>query len=396
MLTVAALYYNPAVQVGKAQLQGAEGARKTAAQRPNPTVTATPGYDATPSPLSPWLPMLSFDVPFETMGKRKLRKQQAQHHAESLRLSLASLAWQIRGEVRSNLVDYVAASQRERLVADQVEVFSRILEMQQQQRQAGAISGAETLPFRLSAQRAQLDMTDSRRQMVEARIRLAQSLGITSKAFDHIRIEMTIDQSAPGGIATSDSELRNEALHRRADVLASLAEYAATESALRLEIAKQYPDVRLQPGYQYDQGDSKWTLGIMVDLPIFNQNQGLIAEARAKREEAAARFLALQSGIIGELDRARQVFEVNAQMKMAMTKLRETSEQRIHSVEEQVKAGTIEKAELLNAQLERSIAALAELDGQARYQQSVGALEFAVQKPFSFEVPINASSNVAR
>jgi broad specificity phosphatase PhoE len=30
------------------------------------------------------------------------------------------------------------------------------------------------------------------------------------------------------------------------------------------EIAKQYPDIHLGPGYQYDQGVNKWTLGFSV------------------------------------------------------------------------------------------------------------------------------------
>ena len=41
------------------------------------------------------------------------------------------------------------------------------------------------------------------------------------------------------------------------------------------------PDVHLNPGYQFDQGDNKWSIGLTFDLPILNQNQGPIAEAKA-------------------------------------------------------------------------------------------------------------------
>ena len=44
------------------------------------------------------------------------------------------------------------------------------------------------------------------------------------------------------------------ALTHRADVLAALAEYAAAEALLRSEIAKQYPDIHLNPGYSFDTG----------------------------------------------------------------------------------------------------------------------------------------------
>jgi len=47
---------------------------------------------------------------------------------------------------------------------------------------------------------------------------------------------------------------RRQALQGRADVLAALSDYAASESALQLEVAKQYPDVHLNTGYEYDQG----------------------------------------------------------------------------------------------------------------------------------------------
>ena len=38
------------------------------------------------------------------------------------------------------------------------------------------------------------------------------------------------------------------------------------EAALRLEIAKQYPDVHLNPGYQFDTGENKWALGVGLTL----------------------------------------------------------------------------------------------------------------------------------
>src|SRR5262249_956981 len=39
-----------------------------------------------------------------------------------------------------------------------------------------------------------------------------------------------------------------------------LAEYAAADAALRLEVAKQYPDVQLTPGYVFEEGFARYTL----------------------------------------------------------------------------------------------------------------------------------------
>src|SRR5207237_3939142 len=141
------------------------------------------------------------------------------------------------------------------------------------------------------------------------------------------------------------AELRRAALQGRADILASLADYDAFQAALQLEIAKQYPDVHLQPGYQYDEGDSKWTLGIVADLPIFHQNQGLIAEAKARREEAAARFNALQVRVLAEIDRATQVLRVTEQSATTLRSLAVDQAQRRDSVATHFKAAATDQLE---------------------------------------------------
>ena len=84
----------------------------------------------------------------------------------------------------------------------------------------------------------------------------------------------------------TEPEVRRQALLNRADVRGALAEYAASQSALQLEIANQYPDVHLGPGYGWNTGnagDNEWTLGVTLDLPVLNHNQGPVAEAKAKR-----------------------------------------------------------------------------------------------------------------
>ena len=94
----------------------------------------------------------------------------------------------------------------------------------------------------------------------------------------------------------SQGELRRRALTGRGDVQSSLAQYAATQAALQLAIANQYPNLTLSPGYSYDQGNNKFGFASPgLELPIFNQHQGPIAQAVAHRKQAAASFTALQA-----------------------------------------------------------------------------------------------------
>ena len=161
-----------------------------------------------------------------------------------------------------------------------------------------------------------------------------------------------------------------------------MAEYAASQSALQLEIAKQYPDVSLGPGYEYDQGAHKWGLSVGAELPVFNRNQGPIAEAEARRTEAAARFLSLQAKVVAEIDQAvagrAAVRDALRQIETLLVMQRRQAQ----SVEAMVKAGGADPLDLASAQLEVRLTELARLDAVLKAQQALGLLEDAVQVPF--------------
>ena len=79
-------------------------------------------------------------------------------------------------------------------------------------------------------------------------------------------------------------------------------------------MAKQYPDIHLAPGYFWNAGsagENDWQLGATVELPLLNRHRGPIAEAAARREASAARFLALQAKVITEIDGAVASFRAS-------------------------------------------------------------------------------------
>jgi len=170
----------------------------------------------------------------------------------------------------------------------------------------------------------------------------------------------------------------------RTDILGALAEYAAAEATLRLEIAKQYPDLHLNPGYQFDQGADKWSLGIGIDLPVFNHNQGPVAEAEAQRAAAAARFVALQSKVIGEIDRTVATFQIARENLATLESLATAQRQQAASAEAQFKAGAIERIDFLTAQSEAAATELTRLDALVKVQQDFGNLEDALQSPIGW------------
>ena len=382
MLTLAAFYYQPSLDMARAVWAEAQAGVVTAGARPNPTVGFTPQYVFNPGVEPPWVATLNLDWPIETAGKRGARVTQARHLSESARLNISATAWQVRSQLRASLIDLSAVTRRESLLRQQLAVQEQVVASLDQRREAGAMASSEIMPARLLAQKARLDLSDAQRQQVEARARVAEVMGLPVSALKDVEIAYDLTLFPAGLDRLTSTEVRHQALQRRPDVLAALADYAASESALQIEIAKQYPDVHLNTGFEYDQGLQKWgLLGFGMELPLLNRNEGPIAQAAARRRQAAARFEALQAKVIADLDRALAVYEVAAKSRAGAEALLATQRKQQEAVAQQLKAGAADRLEVLTAQLELATGELVLQDSQTRLHQALGALEDAVQRP---------------
>jgi cobalt-zinc-cadmium efflux system outer membrane protein len=378
-LTLAAFYFHPDLDVARARWSVAQSARLTAGERPNPSVTGGAGYDTTTKTPSPWIPFVGFDIPIETAGKRGHRLARASHLSEAARLDVASAAWQVRSRVRATLVDLWAAD-RERTLREEEQALHRDnVRLLKLQWEAGAVSAFQLVQARLAADASRLALREAERRSAEARVRLAEAVGVTAEALDGVSLSFEgLDALPP---ETSLAEARSRALLSRADILSALAAYAATQEALQLEIARQYPDIHLGPAYEYDQGDNKWTLGVGLTLPIFSRNRGPIAEAEATRAEAAASFEALQVRVLSQIDQAvagyrgARELESDAEELLANLRKEETTARAIFEL------GEISRSDLVALRLQLSASSLARLDAVAQARHAVGALEDALQSP---------------
>ena len=209
-----------------------------------------------------------------------------------------------------------------------------------------------------------------------------------------MNLEFDFSTNVPDRLTSAAA--RSVALRGRADILGALADYAAAEADLRLQVAKQYPDLHLGPAYAWNSGnagDNEWSLGLTLELPILDQNQGPIAEAKARRELAAAQFVARQAKAIGEIERALAGYRVAiAQLETGETLLA-AEQQQERSIEAQQQAGAADQIDLFSARAEFGTAALAGLDGQAKFQTALGTLESALQRPAdTLSAAVNAAA----
>lgn len=382
-LTLAAFYFHPDLAVARAQWRVAQAGVQAAGARPNPSLSFSPSYDTQiPGNFSPWLIPVTFDIPLETAGKRSKRVAEAERAAESARYGFALAAWQIRSGVRACLLEFTFANRRAELLSQQFAAQTGIVQLLQGRLEAGAIARPNLTLAQVAGHKTQLDLSDARARQSDARSRLAQALGLSLAALDGVQFEF--EGSAPKTGALDAKKARAVALRQRADILGALADYAVAEAELRLQVAKQYPDLHLGPGYAWNNGnagDSQWSLGATLELPLLDQNRGPIAQAEAERKLAAAKFIALQAQVCGQIDRALASVQVARTQLQTAEELLAAEHAQEESAQAQLQAGAGDRLDLLNAQLESANAALTRLDNEEKLQSALGALEDALQQP---------------
>jgi outer membrane protein TolC len=202
-------------------------------------------------------------------------------------------------------------------------------------------------------------------------------------ALDGIQLNLASFETLPP--APSRALARDDVIFHRTDLLASLARYAAAESALQLEVAKQYPDIHLGPGYTYDTGTRKIAFGLAgITLPIFDQNQGGIAQAEAKRKEEAVRTAALQDTILSDLAHALARYQDRRAAAQLFAKRLALARRQLDGQAASFAAGNTDRVALAQTRAAYQASAIARLDAVVAAQGAAGLLEDVLQRPLTF------------
>lgn len=393
-LTLAAVYFHPDLEVADARLAVAEAAIRTAAQRPNPSFNLTPQFNATNANPTAWTIGTAVNLLLELFGKREARTGEAKALAEAARFDVDSASWQVRGRVRAAMLALWGVEQRAELVAQRRDLQIELTGFVEHRFAVGEASALDVGRERASRDAAVLAVSDAARDVADARVSLATAIGVPVRALDGISLDYSAITDAPP--PTDIAALRRTALTTRSDIQASLARYTASEAALKLQVANRFPNLAIGPGYQYDQGENKFALSVQADLPIFNANGGPIAEAEARRREAAANFTALQTQIIGDIDRATAAYRTASSSVDAANALAAQQADRKVRNARVFRAGAIDRVTLLTGEIEYAAGQDARLQAFAAQRAALGQLEDALRVPiFTAALPPATSNRTA-
>lgn len=247
----------------------------------------TLGVDVTrivQSTPEPWKVFSSLGITIPISGRLEVEKRRAgvAHAAELARV--AQREWSVRMAVRRAWSERWALDAQLESTHDFLHRVEQILAVVDKMEQAGEMARTEARLFRIerASKKAESAMLESRAQ--EADLLLRRLLGVSPDAPLRFQREGLWAARTGVGAMLDPADLE----HRSPALAIARAEYEAAESALELEIRKQYPDLHIGPGYGREDGQDQILLGLSLPIPVVNANRQGIAEALAQREAARA------------------------------------------------------------------------------------------------------------
>lgn len=383
-LTLASFYYHPDLDLARAQYAISYSGIKRALANQNWLLQSQPRYSSNPrGGISPWYTQHFLSFVFETGGKKKHRFKAARHSAEASHLNIVQAAWQVRSRLRTNLVSTLVAKKKIDLLEKALEQQNALVKGMEKRVSVGENSGQDLILAKIKYQETQQQLDATTKLYQESFANLASSIGITVDALEKAKLDDSWLESPELIEGINRLDLRKEALQGRMDVKALIEEYEAAISNVRLAASQKYPDIRIGPGYLWNQEQNFWALVFDLFSPNIFSSKGAVEEALTLRDKVAIRFNALQAKIISDIDNAYLSYESALDEFKSSGELLSISNKQKYHVEKQLEFGEVDLLSLKQAEFDSNLISLSNIDALERTQLSLGLIEDAIQRPIS-------------
>lgn len=278
------------VEAAKARLAGA-----SLLFQGNPSVTATAGPRSSPAGKSR---DQSFELlqPIEIGGRRGARIETAEAALDAAEARLRAGRAEVSAAVRAAFARALAAEQRASLAAEALIVAQDGGAAAQERFEAGAAALLEVNTARVEVGRMARNRSEAQRRSTEAVADLHLLLGVDPASGRSLRGELRVEERG----ALEESQLIDQALAKRAEVVASRRALDAAIAEARLAARERIPTPKVGVSYtREEESDTEIVQGLLsFDLPLFNRNQ-------AARGVAAARVSQLETELAATSRRVR-------------------------------------------------------------------------------------------
>ncbi len=379
-LTFAAVYYHPEIELARARARVSAAETSTSRTRMPISITARPEYNTKAGEgETPWGMGVLVGLPIDIGGKRDKRTEQLARIEDAVNLEVGVATWRVRSRLRRHFVElYVADRTRQAIELEQQE-RRLLLVLMEKREAAGYASATDVSAVRLKVVETEVALRRAAVRRDQALAGVAEAVSVPLQEIG--RVELDFSALASPMTPPARDDVSRAALLNRIDLRRKLADYAAAEAAVKLEVARQYPDVTLLPGYFWDADESIWSIAFLGLLPPAARTKALIRESEARREVEEKAFLALQTSIIAEADAAASRYRLAWEAQSAARHQIDQAVARRARAERQFERGYADRVDLVQARLETVVTERAAVVAMLEAQQGLSALEDALQRP---------------
>lgn len=301
---------NPTLKATRLAVEEARGRQLGAGRPSNPTV----GTEwRNPSKFSEGSVMFSVDQAFPITSRLKLEKKLTTQLVAAAELEVRDAERVLISVAQSLAVQVLSINQQRALRQQQTTLAVKLSDFVQSRAKAGEISS-------LDAAQAQVD---SQRLLVEARKLETERQRLLGSLKSLLNLNPNDTLTIAGDLPATNVPERRNNYTQRPDYQLAQNKIAAAQTDAQLAKSKKWQDLSAGvfggPEYRPSGAEGRESSGfvgvrISIPLPLWNKNEGDIAEKNASAERARLEYDALSKQIASEAENAREEMIANADL----------------------------------------------------------------------------------
>ena len=277
-----ALRSHPHLRSAMAAVEAARGQAVQAKLYPNPVISG--GSPQISGAYSQWYGFATQEL--VTAGKLRLAQQAALREVQKAEYELIRARFDVLTGVRDDFYQLLIAQRRLDIFKLLLDISTRSYRIGQELAKAGEESRADVLFWSIERDRAEVRYRNASVYVDAGRRRLAASIGLPRADIDRVDGDLFLPLPDFDLKALQEAVVFNNSLPR-----AAAAEVARAQWATERAVVQPIPNITLLGGYQRQVDlppDDQGLVELMVEVPLFNRNQGNIRTTRAEIASARA------------------------------------------------------------------------------------------------------------
>jgi cobalt-zinc-cadmium efflux system outer membrane protein len=324
---VLAVLLNPSLRTVRDQRALSEAQLLDAGLLPNPELTYSldvPTGGDTSGRVNAFGLGLNWNV--TSLISRASQVREAKARGEAVDLDIAWKEWQV-AQAAKNAVYQLASLKKQLSLAEKDSRYTaENLKHVQEAVAAGTMTSSALIAAQSASRLTDEKLLDLKKQADRQLLQLRRLMGLPSNS----PIRLSKDIHLPPRVELPAAKALIEGLaQRRLDLLALRRGYDSQEAAVRAAIMDQFPKIGIGPTIGRDTDNVRTTgFGLNIVLPIFNRNQGKIAEERATRQKLFDEYV-------------NRIFEARSDIELIISGIHFTNEQIAAALKNQAALGNL-------------------------------------------------------